>query len=52
MINFSMKKPRWEIRKTINKRSVDPSYLKNFNQAVLNLEMNLQEERLNTSFKL
>ena len=52
MINFSMKKTNWEIKKAINKTTVDPSYLKKFNQAVLNLELNLQEERLNTSIKM
>ncbi len=50
MINFSTKKSSWNIKKTIN-RNTDASYLKKFNQAVLNLELNLQEERINTPFK-
>lgn len=50
MINFSLKGPGWNLRKAVN-RTVDASYLKHFNQAVLNLELNLQEERLKASLK-
>jgi len=49
MINFSLKNNNWKIR--IRKR-VDASYQKNFNNALLNLELNLQEERIRTPFNL
>ncbi|WP_155209173.1 hypothetical protein [Fulvivirga aurantia] len=46
MINFSFKNNNWKIR---IKKKVDFSYQKNFNEAVLNLELNLQEERIKTA---
>jgi len=49
MINFSFKNNSWRIRV---KKRVDTSYLKNFNEAVLNLELNLQEERIRTPFEI
>ena len=45
MINFSFKKQDWKFRAAINK-TMNPSYLKDFNKALINLEMNLQEERM------
>ncbi|MBL6445193.1 hypothetical protein JMN32_02665 [Fulvivirga sp. 29W222] len=48
MINISLKRSSWNLRKAVN-RTVDASYLKHFNQAVLNLELNLQEERIKTT---
>ncbi|WP_202245815.1 hypothetical protein [Fulvivirga sediminis] len=49
MINFSLKKINWNIRKSMN-NTVDSSYMKHFDDAVSNLELNLQEERVKTSF--
>jgi len=49
MINFSVKDRRWrfKLRKTENR-----SYIKHFNDAILNLELNLQEERIRTPFDI
>jgi len=49
MINFSIKNSRWrfKMRKTENR-----SYLKHFNDAILNLELNLQEERIRMPFDM
>ncbi|UII24440.1 hypothetical protein LVD15_14025 [Fulvivirga maritima] len=49
MINFSLKKTSWSIRKSMSK-TVDSSYMKHFDDAVTNLELNLQEERIKTVF--
>ena len=46
MINFSSKNNNWKIRL---KKRVDPSYQKNFTEALLNLELNLQEERIRST---
>ncbi|ELR73574.1 hypothetical protein C900_02659 [Fulvivirga imtechensis AK7] len=51
MINFSLKRTSWNLRKAVTK-SVDASYLKHFNQAVINWELNLQEERMKRSYNI
>lgn len=48
MINFSFKKNSW--RKRLN-NTIDVSYYEKFNNALLNLELNLQEERIKAPFK-
>jgi len=50
MINFSIKQNSWKLR--ARDRVVDSSYLKSFNDALLNLELNLQEERIKTHFEI
>lgn len=49
MINFSLNRPAINFRRVVNK-SVDASYLKNFNQAIHNLELNILEERRKRAF--
>lgn len=45
MINLSLKRTTWRFGEAFT-TTVDSSYLKHFNQAVLNLELNMQEERI------
>lgn len=50
MINFRLKKGTKKVNK---EREVESyHYLKNFNEALLNLELNLQEERIRTPFQI
>ena len=51
MINFSLKKTSWNIRRAMQK-SVDRSYMKHFDDALTNLELNLQEERIKRPFRI
>ena len=48
MINFRFKKSSKKTKKERHEEAF--YYLKNFNEALLNLELNLQEERIKTSF--
>ena len=50
MINFSLKRPVWNLENAVHS-TVDATYSKRFNQAVLNLELNLQEERVKTPIR-
>lgn len=50
MINFSFKRPSNKIKNVFDRRMYT-SYLKDFNKALLNLELNLQEEKVRELFK-
>lgn len=50
MINYSLKGTSRDLRKAVSK-SVDASYIRQFNNAVLNLELNMQEERIKRTFR-
>ncbi len=51
MINFSLTKTKWSVR-NLTPLNLGKSYLKNFNQALQNLEVNMQEDRVEGNFKL
>ncbi len=48
MINFSLNRKKWVVPR-IKGKYIGQAYLKNFNQALLNLDKNLQEERVNNN---
>lgn len=45
MINFAFKRPAAKIKNAIDKR-MNAAYLKDFNKALTNLELNMQEEKV------
>lgn len=48
MINFSLSRKKWVVPK-IKGKYIGQAYMENFNKALLNLEKNLQEERVNNN---
>ncbi|MEM9856659.1 MAG: hypothetical protein AAF843_04865 [Bacteroidota bacterium] len=50
MINFVFKRPAAKIKSVLEKQ-MQASYQRDFNKALINLELNLQEERVRKSFK-
>ncbi|MEM1405548.1 MAG: hypothetical protein AAGG59_02140 [Bacteroidota bacterium] len=50
MINFSFNRPSSKIKNMFDRRMY-ASYLKDFNKALLNLELNMREEKIREPFK-
>ena len=48
MINFSLSRKKWVMPK-IKGKYIAQAYLENFNKALLNLDKNLQEERVSNN---